>query len=161
MSRWSPLLLLLLACGGPGTRLEDTTLRQPRFALQGVCAPSANSTPATLTSFSSSCVRPLSTPTLVESAAEFEALFDVSCERPAVNFAVDRVLVVPARGAAEWFVFPQFVAVRSDALEVGLLIRPQGALPPDAVVVLPRTPAGVELRWCRSVCVENCDVPIP
>ncbi|MDP1823481.1 MAG: hypothetical protein Q8L48_09570 [Archangium sp.] len=109
----------------------------------------------------STCVRSLSQPTLVASAAEYDALFDSSCPKPEIDFSVNRVLVVPARGATEWFVFPNFVTARSDALEVGLVIRPQGALPPDALLLLPLTPGAVELRWCRSVCVENCDVAIP
>ena len=141
--------------------MENTAPRQPRLVLQGDCAPSVNSAVSSMTTFESQCVRSLSAPTLVDTAADFAALFDVNCQAPAVDFTSSRVLVVPARGASEWFVFPNFVMARSDALEVGLVIRPQGALPPDSIVVLPRTPSAVELRWCHSVCVENCDLAIP
>lgn len=162
MTRWA-VALLLAGCGGAGTTrlLEDTGPRQPRLVLQGDCAPSINSATAAMTTFQSQCMRSLGAPTLIDTAADFGALFDVNCQAPAVDFATSRVLVVPARGASEWFVFPNFVMARSDALEVGLVIRPQGALPPDSIVVLPRTPSPVELRWCHSVCVENCDVAIP
>lgn len=163
MTKWAALLLVM-GCGAPGatTLLERDAPRQPRLVLQGACAPSVNSsTVAAMNTLESRCLRPLSTPALIETATDFDALFDVNCAQPAVDFATSRVLVVPARGAAEWFVFPHFVMERADALEVGLVIRPQGALPPDSLVVLPRAPAPVELRWCRSVCVENCDVAIP
>lgn len=160
--RWL-LLLLLAGCGAP-TRdfVQQEGPRTPQFALQGECAPSTVSTPVTAATFSSSCVRSLGEPTLLDTAGELDALFDVNCsDKPNVDFARSRVLVVPSRGASEWFVFPSFVGERTDALEVGLVIRPQGALPPDALMVLPRVPAVVELRWCRSVCVKNCDVAIP
>ena len=162
VTRWAAVLLLL-GCGGPGTTrlLEQDGPRQPRFELQGACAPSVNSAVASMTTFPSRCVRSLAAPALIDTAADFEALFDVNCQAPAVDFATHRVLVVPARGATEWFVFPNFVMARSDAIEVGLVIRPQGALPPDSIVVLPLTPSPLELRWCHSVCVENCDVAIP
>jgi hypothetical protein len=161
VTRWA-LAFLLLGCGGAGTtRLLQEGPRQPRLVLQGSCAPSVNSGLASMTTFTSQCVRSLNAPTLIDTAADFDALFELNCQQPAVDFATSRVLVVPARGATEWFVFPNFVMARSDALEVGLVIRPQGALPPDSLVVLPRTPEAVELRWCRSVCVENCDVAIP
>ncbi len=103
----------------------------------------------------------ISAPRLIQNAPDFDALFDSNCEKPTVDFATNRVLIVPARGASEWFVFTNFVNVRSDGLEVGLVIRPQGALPPDSIVVLPNDPGRVELRWCRSVCVKNCDVAFP
>ena len=162
VTRWAPLLWLL-GCGSAGTTrvLDQTGPREPRFVLEGACAPSVNSAAASMTTFQSQCLRSLDAPTLIDTAAGFDALFDLGCQEPAVDFATSRVLVVPARGAAEWFVFPNFVMSRSDAIEVGLVIRPQGALPPDSLVVLPRTPSPLELRWCRSVCVENCDVPLP
>jgi hypothetical protein len=155
--------LSLTACGAPGTTqvLEQNGPRAPRFVLQGQCAPSAVSAAATVEERTSTCVKQLGAPTLVDTAADFDALFDATCEKPAIDFTQHRVLVVPARGANEWFVFPNFLNARTDALEVGLVIRPQGAQPPDALVLLPRTPEAVELRWCHSVCVENCDVAIP
>lgn len=156
------LLWCLGACGLPAQNEElFTGARAPRLVLQGDCAPSSVSSELTVTSFQSQCVVSLSAPRLVDEEAEFDALFDANCEKPSVDFVANRVLVVPARGAREWFVFTNFVNVRSDALEVGLVIRPQGAPPPDTLVVLPRNPGPVELRWCRSVCVENCDVPLP
>ena len=135
--------------------------RSPQFALQGSCAPSAVSTTRSIDQRTSTCVRPLTAPTLIETAADFDALFDVNCEKPNIDFSVTRVLIVPARGAQEWFVFPNFVGERSDALEVGLVTRPQGAPPPDTLLLLPVSPATVELRWCHSVCIKNCDVAIP
>ena len=155
-------LLCLCACGVP-VQNEDilTENRVPRLVLQGDCAPSTVSSRLTVTSFQSQCLVSLSAPRLVDEQSEFDALFEANCTKPSVDFAEERVLVVPARGAPEWFVFTNFINQRSDALEVGLVIRPQGALPPDTLVVLPRSPGPVELRWCRSVCVENCDVPIP
>lgn len=155
------LLLLLAGCGAPSVVLQEDAARYPELVLQGECAPSTVSTALTLSSIESRCLRSLSAPTLIDEVAGFDALFDSSCEKPAVDFAVNRVLVVPARGAREWFVFTNFVNERSDALEIGLVTRPQGALPPDTLLVLPREPARVELRWCRSVCVKNCDVAIP
>ena len=157
------LLMLLAGCGAPsGDLVRHEGPRTPQFSLQGECAPSTVSTPVTVATFTSSCVRSLAEPTLLDTAAELDALFEGSCgDKPNVDFRERRVLVVPARGASEWFVFPSFVGERSDALEVGLVIRPQGALPPDALVVLPRVAVPVELRWCRSVCVKNCDVAIP
>ena len=155
-------LLCLSACGGPAQVEDLSTLeRFPRLVLQGDCAPSAVSSALSATSFQSRCLVSMKAPQLVDAQGEFDALFEADCEKPLVDFAAQRVLVVPARGASEWFVFTNFVNQRSDALEVGLVIRPQGALPPDTLVVLPRNPGPVELRWCRSVCVENCDVPIP
>lgn len=157
------LFLLLVACG-PRTGVElvqQDGPRTPRLVLEGQCAPSTASNPVTVTTLTSSCLRPLGEPTLLDTQADLDGLFDPTCEKPAVDFGTYRVLVVPARGASEWFVFPNFVGERSDALEVGLVIRPQGSLPPDALMLLPRTPAAVELRWCRSVCVQNCDVAIP
>lgn len=157
------LLVLLAGCGAPtGDLVQNEGPRSPQFVLQGECAPSTASTPVSVRRFSSSCIKSLGEPTLVDTAFDLEALFDVTCsDKPNIDFFVSRVLVVPARGASQWFVFPNFVGERSDALEVGLVIRPQGSLPPDALVVLPRTPGPVELRWCRSVCVKNCDVAIP
>ena len=155
-------LLCLSACGPP---VQDETLvtgeRLPKLVLQGDCAPSTVSSALTVTSFQSQCLSSLNAPRLIDAPAEFDALFDANCEKPEVDFAMNRVLVVPARGAREWFVFTNFVNQRSDALEVGLVVRPQGALPPDTLLVLPKSPEPVELRWCRSVCVQNCDVPIP
>lgn len=162
VTRW--LFLLLAACGAGRTTdvVEKTGPRSPRFVLRGECAPSTVGAPVAVVTFTSSCMRALASPTLLDSAEQLDGLFDVTCsDKPNIDFGLKRVLVVPARGAAEWFVFPSFVGERSDALEVGLVIRPQGSLPPDALVVLPRTPGTVELRWCRSVCVENCDVAIP
>ena len=157
------MLLSLSGCGAPGRieLMEDPGPRSPQFSLQGSCAPSSVSTARALNQLTSSCVRPLSAPALIETAADFDALFDVNCDKPSIDFSVTRVLIVPARGAQEWFVFPNFVGERSDALEVGLVTRPQGALPPDTLVLLPQTPSRVELRWCHSVCVKNCDVAIP
>lgn len=160
MTRW--LLVLLAACGPSRDVTEQTGPRVPRLVLQGACAPSSVSTAVAPPTYTSSCIRPLSAPTLLDTAAQFDGLFDVNCsDKPNIDFALHRVLVVPARGASEWFVFPNFVGERSAALEVGLVIRPQGIPPPDSLLVLPRTPGPVELRWCRSVCVENCDVAIP
>ena len=160
---WTLGLWVLAACGAPGTTkvLEQNGPRSPRFVLQGQCAPSAVSSSTLVDARQSTCVRPLTAPTLVQTAADFDALFDVNCAKPAIDFSQHRVLIIPARGASEWFVFPNFVNVRSEAMEVGLVIRPQGAPPPDSMVLLPLTPAALELRWCRSVCVENCDVAIP
>ena len=157
------LLILLAGCGArTGDLVQNEGPRSPQFALQGECAPSTASTPVSVRTFSSSCIKPLGEPTLLDTAFDLDSLFDVTCsDKPNVDFSVSRVLVVPARGASQWFVFPNFVGERSDALEVGLVIRPQGSLPPDALVVLPRVPGPVELRWCRSVCVKNCDVAIP
>lgn len=102
------------------------------------------------------CASSLAVPTLIAD----EGVQSSTC-RFDVDFSTQRAVVVPARGAPQWFVFANFVAERSDSIELGLLIRPQGALPPDTLVVLPRDDRPVELRWCRSVCVENCDVPLP
>lgn len=162
MTRW--LFLLLAACGPArtGEIAEQTGPRTPRLVLQGACAPSSVSTAVAALTSTSACIRPLTAPTLLDAADQLDALFDVNCsDKPPIDFASHRVLVVPARGASEWFVFPNFVGERGDALEVGLVIRPQGIPPPDSLLVLPRTPGAVELRWCRSVCVENCDVAIP
>lgn len=160
---WALGLWALAACGAPGTTkfLEQKGPRSPRFVLQGPCAPSAVSSSTPVDARQSTCVRSLPAPTLVQTAASFDALFDVNCEKPAIDFSQRRVLIIPARGASESFVFPNFISERSDAIEVGLVIRPQGAPPPDSMVLLPLTPAALELRWCRSVCVENCDVAIP
>ncbi len=98
---------------------------------------------------------------MIDTAEQFDALFEAICAKPPVDFTVNSVLVVPAQGASEWFVFTNFVNERNDALEIGLVIRPQGAPPPDSLVVLPRSPGAVELRWCRSVCIKNCDLAIP
>lgn len=156
------MLLCLSGCGPGVSDLElQNGPRQPRLVLQGDCAPSTAGTLLQVESREARCLSPLNAPQLVETQAAYDALFDQDCEKPEVDFASKRVLVVPARGASEWFVFPNFVTQRFDALEVGLVIRPQGALPPDALVFLPRTPAAVELHWCRSVCVENCDVALP
>lgn len=103
----------------------------------------------------------ISAPRLIQTSQDYDAIFPANCEKPSVDFTMNRVLIVPARGASEWFVFTNFVTARSDGLEVGLVIRPQGSLPPDSIVVLPNDPGPVELRWCRSVCVKNCDVAIP
>lgn len=157
-------LVVLLMLGGCGARATTELIdgpRQPRLVLQGACAPSSVGTLLPVDSRDSTCVRSLAQPTLVANAGEYDALFDSTCTKPEIDFSVNRVLVVPARGATEWFVFPHFVTARSDALEVGLVIRPQGALPPDQLLLLPLTPGAAELRWCRSVCVENCDVAIP
>ena len=156
------LVLFLIGCGAPArTDLLNTGQRFPRFELQGQCAPSTVSTALTVDERSSTCVHSLSAPTLIETQADFDALFDTTCEKPSVDFAAKRVLMLPARGSQDWFVFPNFLGERTDALEVGLVTRPQGFPPPDSFLLLPRTPATVELRWCHSVCVENCDVPIP
>jgi hypothetical protein len=156
------VLMLLAGCGAPAVvDLNEGGPRSPEFALQGDCAPSAVSSPVQVTSFSSTCLNMISAPRLIQNAADYDALFDSNCEKPAIDFSMHRALIVPARGASEWFVFTNFVNARSDGLEVGLVIRPQGALPPDSIVVLPNEPGRVELRWCRSVCVKNCDVPIP
>jgi hypothetical protein len=155
------VLAVSSACGARVTDFENQGPRSPRFVLEGQCAPSSVSTPVQVASFQSSCLGSLSAPRLIEEVAQFDGLFDVNCQKPEIDFAANRALIVPARGASEWFVFTNFVNERSDALEIGLVIRPQGALPPDSIVVLPRSPGSVELRWCRSVCVENCDVAIP
>jgi len=156
------LALALLSCGASTTLdKNEGGPRSPRFVLEGDCAPSARSTPVTVSGFQSSCLATLNAPRLFDTAAQFDALFDQNCFKPEVDFNVNRALVVPARGASEWFVFTNFVNERSDGLEIGLVIRPQGSLPPDSIVVLPKNPGAVELRWCRSVCVENCDVAIP
>lgn len=161
MKSW-PWVLVLLSCGAPTVVLDQNEgPRQPRFVLHGECAPSTRSTSLTVTSTQSTCINSLNAPTLIDTAEQYDALFDQNCFKPPVDFTANRVLVVPARGASEWFVFTNFVNERSDALEIGLVIRPQGALPPDSLVVLPRSPGPVELRWCRSVCVEHCDVAIP
>lgn len=162
-SRFGAALVLMLAssCGVRADPELTDGPRQPRFVLQGACAPSSVGTLISVDSRDSTCVRSISQPTLVATAAQFDELFDSACAKPEIDFSVNRVLVVPARGATEWFVFPHFVTARSDALEVGLVIRPQGALPPDQLLLLPLTPDAVELRWCRSACVENCDVAIP
>jgi hypothetical protein len=157
--RWCALLLLV-GCGAAPGRNVDLAQEGPRFVLQGQCAPSATSTPVVLETITSTCMRSLDAPTLIETQAEFDALFAANCEQPSVDFRARRVLMVPSRGASEWFVFPQFVQRRDDALEVGLVIRPQGALPPDSMVMLERDGA-IELRWCRSVCVARCDQAIP
>lgn len=156
-------LLLLAGCGArtTGELNNEQGPRSPQFVLQGDCAPSAVSTPVQVTSFQSHCLAMPSAPRLITTEQEYDALFDSGCEKPVVDFSSSRVLIVPARGASEWFVFTNFVNARSDGLEFGLVIRPQGALPPDSIVVLPLEPAPVELRWCRSVCVKNCDVAIP
>ena len=161
VTRW-PWVLALLSCGAP-TVVQDLNEgpRTPRFVLQGECAPSARGTPLTVDGFQSTCINSVSAPGLLDTAEQYDALFPPTCFKPEVDFTTNRLLLVPARGASEWFVFTNFVNERSDALEIGLVIRPQGALPPDSFVVLPRSPGAVELRWCRSVCVENCDVAIP
>ncbi len=160
MKKW--LFLVLAACGPRSAEVvQQDGPRTPRLVLEGQCAPSTVSTPVTVTTHTSSCIRSLNEPTLLDTAFDLDGLFHATCDKPAIDFRVNRVLVVPARGASQWFVFQGFVGERSDALEVGLVIRPQGSLPPDSLVVLPRTPGAVELRWCRTVCVENCDVALP
>lgn len=149
----SVALLWWCACGTPGEHtLVENGPRSPRFVLQGDCAPSTRSTLLTLDARASQCASSFTAPTLIND--------ETNC-RDDVDFSQQRAVVVPARGAREWFVFANFVAERSDAIELGLVIRPQGALPPDTLVVLPRDDRPVELRWCRSVCVQNCDVPLP
>jgi hypothetical protein len=156
MSMW------LMGCGAPTVldQVEESP-RRPQFRLEGDCAPSAVSNPVQVTSFQSSCLEMVSAPRLLSTAEEYDAIFPAGCEKPVVDFSARRVLVVPARGASEWFVFTNFVNARADGLEVGLVIRPQGIPPPDSLVVLPLEPGSVELRWCHSVCVKNCDVAIP
>ena len=153
--------LLMAGCGAAPVDLSENGPRRPEFVLQGDCAPSTVSNPVQVTGFQSTCMSAGNAPRLITSAQDYDALFDSVCEKPAVDFSLNRVLIVPARGASEWFVFTNFVNARADGLEIGLVIRPQGALPPDSIAVLPLEPAAVELRWCRSVCVKNCDVAIP
>lgn len=158
------LLLVLCACGAPGTSevLVERTITGPAFRLEGDCSPSAVSQPRTTEARTTSCLAGTPPPTLVESQAELDALLTPGCVADfAIDFTTQRALVLSTRGASEWFLFPHFVAERSDALEVGLVIRPQGSLPPDNVVVLPKNGAPVELRWCRSVCTARCDQAIP
>lgn len=163
------LLLVLCACGAPGTTdvLVWRTATGPAFRLEGDCSPSAVSQPRTTEVRMTSCLAGTPPPTLVESQAELDALLTPGCAASslstdvAIDFTTQRALVLSTRGASEWFLFPHFVAERSDALEVGLVIRPQGFPPPDNVVVLPKNGAPIELRWCRSVCTARCDQAIP
>lgn len=154
-------LVLLAACGGPpDTVLNQGGPRGPRFVLRGDCAPSTRATVTITDASTLHCTESSLSPTLFESDAAWTAQFGDRCPH-GVDLSQARFVLVPARGAQEWFVFPNFVAQRDDAIELGLVIRPQGALPPDTVVRLPRDGRPIELRWCRSVCVENCDVAIP
>jgi hypothetical protein len=102
-------------------------------------------------------------PTLLESEAELAQVLGQGCFASTLNvdFTSQRALFVAARGASEWFVQTNFVHERDDAVEVGLVIRPQGAPPPDVLLLLPRNGKPVELRWCRSVCVARCDQALP
>ncbi len=148
----------LLACGSPA---RDLPGGGPRFVTEGSCSPSTRSVELPLVSHETRCLRPLSRPTLVETAADYLAAFEPGCTAPELDLQQHRVLIIPARGAADWFVFPHFVHQRADAVEVGLISRPQGALPPDQLLVLDRDGPPLELRWCRSVCVSGCDAPLP
>lgn len=150
----------LLACGGAPAR-DDLPGEGPRFVTEGSCSPSTRSVELPLVSHETRCLRPLSRPRLVDTAADYLAAFEPGCTAPELDLQQQRVLIIPARGAAEWFVFPHFVHQRTDAVEVGLISRPQGALPPDQLLVLDREGPPLELRWCRSVCVSGCDAPLP
>lgn len=160
--RW--LALGFFACGAPRTTLEVEQLPPtgPVFQLEGDCGPSARSTALPVRALTTRCLLATPPPTLVETPEDFRRLLDPNCSEPLeLDFTTSKVLVVSARGASEWFTFVNFVQERSDALEVGLVIRPQGALPPDTLVVLDRAAPPLELRWCRSVCVAHCDQAIP
>jgi len=161
-SVWASLFFLV-ACGGePGSTLDVERASGAQFRLEGDCGPSARSTALPVRLSSTRCLVATQPPTLVETAEDLRRLVTPGCtEGLEVDFATSKVLVVSARGASEWFTFINFVQARADALEVGLVIRPQGALPPDTLVVLDRAAPPLELRWCRSVCIANCDQALP
>jgi len=124
--------------------------------------PSARSTALPVRLINTQCLVSPQPPTLLETAEDLRRLVSPGCtEGLEIDFTTSKVLVVSARGAREWFTFVNFVLARADALEVGLVIRPQGALPPDTLVVLDRAAPRLELRWCRSVCIANCDQALP
>jgi hypothetical protein len=163
MNRVVGILMVLGASCGPALRTETPPDGVgPVLRLEGACTPSSVSAASVTDVRQTHCLQATPPPSVVETQAELDALLTQGCADFApVDFTTSRVLVVSARGSAEWFTFPNFVHLRSDAIEVGLVIRPQGAPPPDALLVLPRSPATVELRWCRSVCVARCDQAIP
>lgn len=163
---FSSLVVMLCACA-PGEVVDrPLVIDGPVFRLEGDCSPSAVSMPLTLETQPTSCVAGTPPPTLAETQADLDRLLSgcgvaVPTRATTIDFSTQRALVVSARGASEWFVQPNFVAQRSDALEVGLVIRPRGSPPEDNIVVLPRNGMAVELRWCRSVCTHFCDKPLP
>ncbi|MFT3711536.1 MAG: hypothetical protein QM817_28200 [Archangium sp.] len=170
--RWVALVLSLVcfgACGPSDGRLttKEPPTSGPEFRLDGACSPSSVSRAVTVDSRETSCLRGTPPPTLVETQEQLDQLLVPNCvttqlsDQAAIDFSTHRALVISSRGADEWFLFPNFVQERSDAVEVGLVIRPQGFPPPDHVLVLPKNGLPIELRWCRSVCVAWCDQAIP
>ncbi|MBL8910403.1 MAG: hypothetical protein JNM17_06835 [Archangium sp.] len=164
----SALVVLLAACGPGRGEVTDLPLvvDGPVFRLEGDCNPSAVSMPFTAEIQTTSCLMGTPPPTLVETQLDFDRMtsacgLTTPTRAPTIDFSTQRALIVSSRGASEWFVMPNFVAQRGDALEVGLVIRPRGSPPPDNIIVLPRNGMSVELRWCRSVCTQFCDQPLP
>lgn len=163
------MALVASACGADAGKLttRDPPTSGPEFRLEGSCSPSSVSRSTVMDVRQTSCLRGTPPPTLVESQAELEQFLTPNClstalsDGAAIDFSTQRALLISTRGADQWFVFPNFVHERSDAIEVGLVIRPQGFPPPDNVLVLPKNGLPLELRWCRSVCVAWCDQPIP
>lgn len=163
MSRRCSLLLAALAlvgCGPQAVELLDNGPRQPRLIQQGACAPSTAGTELTVETRASACVRRLSGLTLAEDEAAFASLFEAGCEVPVVDFTQRRALVLSSSNA-RGSLFAHFLHARADALEVGVLDQPVGSLIPTTIMLLPLAPGPLELRWCNTVCVQNCDVAIP
>ena len=118
-------LVLLSACGGPpDTVLNQGGPRGPRFVLRGDCAPSTRATVTITDASTLHCTESSLSPTLFESDAAWTGQFGDRCPH-GVDLSQERFVLVPARGAQEWFVFPNFVAQRDDAIELGLVIRPR------------------------------------